>query len=235
MEAMTGRPFLTVPRFDRVPRLVHGFGTAGFPQAEFVRWAAALGFRPVIMEQVHSDAIHRVRAVPRRKLRGDGLVTDVPGLLLVVRTADCLPALLVDRAAGAVAAVHCGWRGTRKRILARAVEAMASEFGARPDRLLAALGPCIGTECYEVGEDVRRAFQEDGFPAEIFHPIPKTPSKSLLDLRVADAFVLREAGVPPDRVFSIEACTRCDSGLLSYRRDRDREGRMMNFIGLRGR
>ena len=80
---------------------------------------------PVIMRQIHSDTVHRLDAAPAGKLEGDALMTNVAGLLLVIRTADCLPVLLVDEANRAVAAVHCGWRGTEKRILEKAVLAMA--------------------------------------------------------------------------------------------------------------
>src|SRR5512139_3860133 len=119
--AGTKGPFLVVPRLARVPGLVHGFGRAGWSERDFRAFAAARGLEPVIMRQLHSDVIHRLDEAPSERLEGDALITDVPGLLPVIRTADCLPVLLVDEANRAVAAVHCGWRGTEKRILEKAV------------------------------------------------------------------------------------------------------------------
>ena len=162
------RPYLTVPRFTAVPGLVHGFGRAGWGEADFLAFAEARGLTPVIMRQLHSDFIHRLDDAPSHKLEGDALITNVPGLLLVIRTADCLPVLLVDEARRAVAAVHCGWRGTEKRILEKAVRAMVEAYGSKPGEMLAALGPCIGPACYEVGPEVRAGFLKAGFPAAVF-------------------------------------------------------------------
>ncbi|MGZ5469284.1 MAG: laccase domain-containing protein, partial [Candidatus Aminicenantales bacterium] len=86
-------PYLTVPRFAAVPGLVHGFGEARWSEADFLAFAALKGFRPVIMHQLHSDIIHRLDEAPGKKLEGDALMTNVPRLLLVIRTADCLPVL----------------------------------------------------------------------------------------------------------------------------------------------
>ncbi|MCU0244868.1 MAG: polyphenol oxidase family protein [Acidobacteria bacterium] len=146
--------FLTVPRWLAVPGLVHGFGDGGWSEAGFAAFAAAKGMTPVVMRQVHGDAVVRLDGPPAAKPEGDALMTGVPGLLLVVRTADCLPVLLVDAERGAVAAVHCGWRGTQKRILEKAVLAMGEAYGSKPADMTAALGPCIGAACYEVGAEV---------------------------------------------------------------------------------
>jgi len=161
-------PFLTVSRFAAVPGLVHGFGDGRWSEADFLAFAASREMRPVVMRQLHSDMIHRLEAAPDKKLEGDALMTSVPGLLLVIRTADCLPVLLVDEKNRAVAAVHCGWRGTEKRILEKAVRAMGEACGSKPGEMLAALGPCIGAACYEVGPEVRKGYLEAGFPASVF-------------------------------------------------------------------
>jgi YfiH family protein len=197
--------------------------------------------RPVILRQLHSDIIHKIDEVPPKKLEGDALLTNVPGLVLVIRTADCLPVLLVDPENRAVGAVHCGWRGTQKRILEKAVKAMGEAYGSKPADLLAALGPCIGAACYEVGPEVRKAFLEAGFPERLFVERGKLPAiqvpnyqgKYLLDLREANLWLLREAGVPKSRVFnSGPVCTHCEPRLLSYRRHPADPRRMYNFIGL---
>jgi YfiH family protein len=233
--AMTdnGRPFLTVPRLAEADWLVHGFGNAGWGKAGFLDFAASKGLRPVIMRQIHSDVINRLEAAPAGKLEGDALVTNVPGLLLVVRTADCLPVLLVDPANRAVASVHCGWRGTQKRILEKTVLAMGQAYGTNPAGLLAAFGPCVGPACYEVGAEVKESFGAAGFPDDVFKPVPGRAGKHLLDLLRANAWLLGEMGLNKLNVWSAGACTHCDPGLLSFRRNPGEPRRMYNFIGLR--
>jgi hypothetical protein len=167
---MTDDPasYSTVPRLAEIAGLVHGFGGAGWSEADFLAFAASRDLRPVIMRQVHSDTVHRLDEAPAGKFDGDALMTNVTGLLLVIRTADCLPVFLVDAKNRAAAAVHCGWRGTEKRILEKAVEAMGRAYGSEPGKMLAALGPCIGSACYEVGPEVRESFRRAGFPPAVF-------------------------------------------------------------------
>ena len=226
------RAFLTVPRLEKMGWLVHGFGNAGWSEAGFLDFASSKGLRPVIMRQVHSNVIHRLEAAPAGKPEGDALVTNVPGLLLVVRTADCLPVFLVDEKNRALAAVHCGWRGTQKRILEKAVLAMGRSYGTRPAGLLAALGPCIGPACYEVGAEVKAGFAAAGFPDDVFGPVTGRAGKHLLDLPRANAWLLGELGLKASNVCSAGACTHCDAGLLSFRRNPGEPRRMYNFIGI---
>jgi YfiH family protein len=197
--------------------------------------------RPVIMRQFHSDLIHRLDSVPPKKLEGDALMTNIPGMLLVIRTADCLPVLLVDEENRAVAAVHCGWRGTEKRILEKAVKAMGEAYGSKPAKMLAALGPCIGAACYEVGPEVRAGFLQSGFPPSLFTErghvpgvhVPLLKPKYLLDLRAANAWLLDVLGLNKVNIFNLgPTCTHCEPRLLSYRRNSADPRRMVNFIGL---
>jgi YfiH family protein len=235
-------PYLTVPRLAAVPGLIHGFGDARWSEKHFLAFAESQQMRPVIMRQLHSDTVHCLEVPPGRKLDGDALLTNVPGLLLVVRTADCLPVLLADEPNRAVAAVHCGWRGTEKRILEKAVKAMGEAYGSKPEGTLAALGPCIGPACYEVGPEVRAGFLGAGFPEALFALRGHLPGvearllkpRYLLDLRAANSWLLRELGFARANVFSPGAvCTHCEPTLLSYRRHRADPRRMYNFIGLR--
>jgi YfiH family protein len=268
--------FATAPPLAESGWLVHGFGRAGWDEETIRTWPAFRGFRPVVMRQLHSDIIHRLEGTPEGKLEGDALMTDVPGLLLIVRTADCLPVLLVDKEHRAVAAVHCGWRGTEKRSLEKAVLGMTRAYGSEPGKLLAALGPCIGASCYEVGPEVRQAFERAGFPRDVFMSIPSRSHKGgekgggnggrradkrahgrrhnpkvsvpfssageavsestprpLLDLRRANIWLLEGLGVNPEAIWTSDACTHCDPGLLSYRRNKGEPRRMYNFIGIR--
>ncbi len=235
------RPYLAVARFAAIPGLVHGFGDGRWSEVDFHAFAEARGTRPVVMRQLHSATVRRLDAPPTKKLDGDALMTNVPGLLLVVRTADCLPVLLVDEADRAVAAVHCGWRGTEKRILEKAVRAMAEAYGSKPADMMAALGPCAGAACYEVGPEVRAAFLRAGFPESVFAlrghvpeaRVPLIEPKYLLDLRAANVWLLRGLGFKKGNIFqSGPACTHCEPRLLSYRRDPRDPRRMVNFIGL---
>ncbi len=90
--------------------------------------------------------------------KGDALLTNVPGVLLAVQTADCVPIVLADKKRRAVAAIHSGWRGTLLRIAAKALGRMRMEFGTSPQDVIAAIGPSIGRCCYEVGSESRRPF-----------------------------------------------------------------------------
>ena len=231
---MTDDPagYSTVPRLAGMAGLVHGFGRAGWSEADFLAFAASRGLEPVIMRQLHSDTIHRLSEAPAGKLEGDGLMTDVPGLLLVIRTADCLPVFLLDAKHRAAAAVHCGWRGTEKRILEKAVEAMGRAYGSEPGAMLAALGPCIGAPCYEVGPEVRASFLRAGFPPAVLAEAPGQPGNSLLDLRAANIWLLGTLGVKKGKIFnSGPTCTHCEPRLLSYRRNSADPRRMYNFVG----
>ncbi len=221
-----GTGYSTAPLLAAVPWLVHGFGRAGWDEADMRAAAELRGFRPVIMRQLHSDIIHRLDRAPTVKLEGDALMTDVPGILPVIRTADCLPVLLADPKRRAVAAVHAGWRGTQKRILEKTIRAMSEASGTAPGDLLAALGPCIGPACYEVGPEVREAFDRAGFPASVF-------TNSFLDLRAANIWLLEALGVKRANISTSDACTHCDPGLLSYRRHKGEPRRLYNFIGIR--
>jgi YfiH family protein len=223
--------FRTSQLLSGIPGLVHGFGTRAFSENDLRAFAVARGLHPVLLDQIHSEIVHVVDEAPSVRPSGDGLITEKTGLLLVIKTADCLPILLADRKRRVVAAVHAGWRGTRSRIVERAVGIMADRFGVPPSDLFAAGGPCIGPSCYEVGEDVRREFFESGCPAELFVPTGR-PEKYMFDLSGANALQLRGAGLSSDRIARVDACTHCEPGLYSYRRDRNTTDRLFSFIGL---
>jgi len=225
-------PFLSIPEWSGLPRLLHGFGTRGLSEAALEILARDNGAAVVMLDQFHSADVLSLDRVPSERKRGDALVTDSPGLLLVVKTADCLPLFLFDEVRRIAAAVHAGWRGTAGMIARAAVESMGRRFGSRPEALTAAFGPCIGPSCYEVGEDVVRAFARGGPPGSIFNPIPEKPGRFHLDLRAANRAQLEGAGVLSRRIFSVAVCTHCEPGLLSWRRDRDSAARLYNFIGL---
>jgi len=213
------------------PWVFFGFGTRDLTEEGLRARARERGMRLILLDQIHSDLIHIIEHAPSDRPRGDALVTAVPGLLLAIKTADCLPILMTDARLRVVAAVHAGWRGTRSRIVEKAVGIMVSRFGTNPADLVAVLGPCIGPSCYEVGDDVRSEFSDAEFPDDLFLPAGR-PDKSFFDLRGANVFQLQSAGVPSDRIASASHCTHCDESLYSWRRDRDPSARLFSYIGI---
>ncbi len=162
----------------------------------------------------------------------DALLTDRPGLWLVIYAADCVPVLIADPTIPAVAAVHAGWRGTAGGIAPAAIARMRAAFGTEPSACLVELGPAIGGCCYEVDLPVARAME--GAPWWPLAARPTGPERWHLDLRAAVRHQLIEAGVPADRITTVPYCTACRSDLFfSYRRD-GTTGRMAACIAIRG-
>ncbi|MBZ5673962.1 MAG: peptidoglycan editing factor PgeF [Acidobacteriia bacterium] len=199
--------FLTSSLLENFDWLEHGFGTRQSNPAQ-------TGMASV--KQIHSDVAF-VAHEPGCVGEGDALLTRTPGIAVSVRTADCFPILLVDRDTRAVAAVHAGWRGTAAGILATTLARMRSEFGTEPGNVLAAIGPGIGQCCYEVGLEVARQFG--------------MAQAGKLDLAVENRDQLVAAGVQPTGIELVGGCTFCHPAqFYSWRRDRDRAGRMVSFI-----
>ena len=232
MGELHGDLYCSPPEFAPGPDAWFGFGTRELTLSALEMEAERRGMRCVSIDQRHSDSFHILIDFPSGDpLAGDALIAERRGILLVIRTADCLPVLLSDPRRGVVAAVHCGWRGTAAEILPKVVRSLQAEFASLPSDLTAALGPCIAPACYEVGEEVRSAFAEKGYPENVLRPLRDAPGKYLFDLRAANRFQLCEAGLEEARIFSISCCTHCEKNLYSYRRDAQKAGRLLNFIG----
>jgi hypothetical protein len=189
----------------------------------------AKGYKPIYLNQRHSDIIHVVEEPIVPGIEGDALVTSLRKIILIIKTADCLPILLVDKKHKAVAAVHCGWKGTASLLIQKVLLKMKAVYGSDMSLLMAALGPCIGPNCYEVGEDVRKKF---GGEAEAFRPHPLKPEKYFLNLQQANLIQMRKLGMKDDNIFCIPECTHCGNDFYSYRRNEQNEERMLSFIGL---
>ena len=249
---------------DGKPALNLGFtewDDRGHVSANRAKFAEAVGAREmalVTLRQFHSDVIHVAFAPGAEAPKADALITAAPELLLGVQTADCVPILLTDARQRVIAAVHAGWRGTLARIAVKTLGRMSMEFGTRPRDVIAALGPAIGRECYEVGPDVAQAFAAQ-FPvaAEWFegpfkqlahgeeplwlpwltmmppgHVPP--PPRVQLDLRAANRWQLIDAGVQENNIAVSDLCTACRPDLLfSYRREGAGTGRLIAVIGIR--
>jgi YfiH family protein len=272
-----GLTILQVPAFAKLPWLIHGFSTKpggvstqkvlnlGFTEWDTKenvlenrrRFQSALGasdLELISLKQIHSDVIH-VFDAPRSEIcQGDASVTNRPGLLLGVQTADCVPILLVDPKKRAVAAIHAGWRGTLARIVVKAIGWMQMQFKSKPADLLAAIGPSIGGCCYEVGTEVATQFLSqfpeapewfDEFrtgdepnPVQWLNMMPPghqpPPQNVLLDLRKANRAQLLAAGIRAPNIFVSDLCTACRRDLLfSYRKEGPASGRLMSVIGIR--
>lgn len=202
----------------------------------------AVGFRPedtVFTHQVHSDIIDRVgRADCGRGLRYpvdhpcDGLITNEPNVVLTVFSADCTPVLLYDPVAGAIGAVHAGWRGTAAEIAGKAARKMCVEFGCKPENIRAAIGPCISQCCFETDGDVPEAMRATfGDEAEAF--IRPVGPKYYVNLKALNAVALRRAGVR--QIDIAEDCTACEpERFWSHRRVGGQRGSLAAMIMLKG-
>lgn len=238
-----GSSLLVSPVFDRLPRLRHGFttlalGDAGGVPAGGQAVTRALTGDPVAWErhglrQVHGREVVEASAdtAGDSPPPADALWTGRPGRLLVVRSADCLPVVVAALGSGGVQAIgvaHAGWRGVVAGVLPAL--AAAIEAAAPGGRLVAALGPCIGPCCFEIGPDAAEPLAAVGDPGSI---LPGAGGRSRADLPRLARFQLAAAGVtvadpsPPP-------CTRCEAALFpSWRRDGAAAPRMATFVGLR--
>jgi hypothetical protein len=189
--------------------------------------------------QVHGSDVLVVRERDARSPdseRCDALTTDLAGVLLGVKTADCVPLVIGDPRTGACAAVHAGWRGTLAEIAKRALARMREEFGTDPADVRAALGPAALGCCYEVGHEVTAAFREKFADSDSLFT-PTREGHALVDLHEANRRQLVGAGVAPGRVHALPLCTMCRPDLFfSYRHDgrlQGRTGRSLSVIGRR--
>ena len=277
---------IQVPAIERITWLIHGFSTRaggvstcygdkslnlGYTKEDvrehveenrkrlLMAVGAATRNRPwplIVNRQVHSDLIHVLRTPPAGLLVGDGLITNLPGVVVAVQTADCIPVLVVDTENQVVGAFHAGWRGTVKRIVEKGIGMMRREFGSRPKDIYAAIGPGIQQCCYEVGEEVRQEFESQfSWAGELFREVKSSDAihdkypllfmnarapghgddciKLHLDLREANRRQLLAAGVPPRHVTALEGCTACDTRrFFSHRAEKGHTGRMMAVIGI---
>ena len=187
--------------------VAHGFGT---------RWDNLSQDGMASLTQIHSAAVLVVDGAGGAG-EGDALTTDRPGVSVSVRTADCYPILLADPRNRAVAAVHAGWRGTVARIVAETLGLMQAQFGTDAADIRAAIGPGIGFCCYQVGGEVARLFGLE--------------QAGRIDLAEENRRQLISAGVPAARIKTAGGCTQCDAQQFhSFRRDKERAGRMVSFV-----
>lgn len=189
--------------------------------------------------QVHGDGVKLVAAdqdIDNSEERFDGLVSEMPGVLVGVKTADCVPILIGDARTRVFAAVHAGWRGTVKSIVVRAIDKMQSKFGSEPKDMIAAIGPAAGCRNYEIGEDVIGAFAA-AFEGSAKYFSPTSESHAYIDLHLANKDQLLACGVPMDAIYTAPYCTMERIDLFySYRVEKKlygKTGRLLSVIGRR--
>jgi YfiH family protein len=206
--------------------IAHGFSTSAWLDVADILPGAPL----VRLKQVHSSAVFAVTRADEALPEGDALVTDRPGLVLGIVTADCAPVLLADPAAGVIGAAHAGWRGALGAVLENTVAAMVS-LGAEPANIVAAIGPTIAQASYEVDEGFRNAFEDED--TRFF--VSGRPGHCQFDLPAYVAHRLQAAGV--GQVEDLGEDTYAQPGrFFSYRRATHRSqptnGRQISMIGL---
>ena len=236
----TRRGGVGVPPYDTLNLGAHVGDTPQAVEANRQRVWSDLGFEAgqvALAEQVHGDGVAVVTAgtgmtpVPG----ADALVTNVPDLLLMLLFADCVPVYLADPTRKAIGLVHAGWRGTEANIAAKTVAMLASEFGSMPSSCVAAIGPSIGGDSYEVGPEVADRFRTlpGSRAANVVLPRNEMTGTYTLNLRAVIFLQLLSAGL---KAASIAVCDedtfRNRRDFFSYRRD-GVTGRMGAFLGMK--
>ena len=242
---MTDKQYLTIPAFAENNTILHAFTTrldglgarsSGQKQPDdWNRVAEKFGINPdklVTVNQVHGETIVTVDSRNYQSIKSnqaDAMITKVPGIAIGVETADCVPILLFDPLTPAIAAIHAGWRSTVKKIVQLAVKKMQEEFGSDPTRMIAGIGPAIGSECYEVDEPVMGPIRE-AFPFWQAVTIPRGTGRWGLDLVKANKMELIQIGLAEKNVHALGLCTSCSKDLFYSFRAEGRTGRMLSVI-----
>lgn len=204
------------------------------------RIASAIGVKPEDMTYTHQTHTTNVAVVKEedrgaRFMETDGMVTNVPGICLVTFYADCVPLFFVDPVHRAIGLSHSGWRGTVGRIGKVTVEKMTENYGTDPKDVIAAVGPSICQDCYEVSEDVICRFREN-FPEECWPDLfyNKGDGKYQLNLWKANEYVFAEAGIRREHTAVTNVCTHCNPDILfSHRTTGEKRGNLSAFLALK--
>lgn len=215
-------------------------------QENFRRIGKAIGVEcgdMVLSQQTHTTNVRLVTEEDRGKgivrkrdyTDVDGLITDVPGICLVTTYADCVPLYFADPVKKAIGLSHSGWRGTVGRIGQKTIEKMQQYFGSDPSDILAAIGPSVCMDCYEVSEDVilrfQKVFDKQDW-GDLFYEKPG--GKYQLNLWKANEIIFREAGILPEHMAVTNLCTHCNSSILySHRAQGERRGNLCAFLALK--
>lgn len=259
---VAGVPFLSYPMFEHTGIVNHGFSTrfGGVSKGCYAtmnisttrgddpeavaencrRMAKALGVEVedfTYTQQTHTTNVAVVKAEDKGKrfAETDGMVTNVPGICLVTFYADCVPLYFVDPVKKVIGLSHSGWRGTVGKMGKVTVEKMTEEYGCNPEDILAAIGPSICQDCYEVSEDVIERFKEN-FDETLWPKLfyKKENGKYQLDLWEANHQIFLEAGILEEHLAVTNVCTHCNSEVLfSHRTTGNKRGNVSAFLALK--
>lgn len=265
-KVVNGVPLLTYPLLERTNVVKHGFSTrlggvstgdcatmnisttrGDTPEAveeNKRRLAGALGVKVedfTFTYQTHTTNVAVVREEDRgtRFMETDGMVTNVPGICLVTFYADCVPLYFVDPVKKVIGLSHSGWRGTVHKMGKVTVEKMTEVYGTNPADVVAAVGPSICRDCYEVSEDVIAKFRdsfEECHWQQLFYQKEeqREAGKYQLNLWKANELVLKEAGIPKDQIAVTNLCTHCNPNVLfSHRATGGKRGNLSAFLALK--
>lgn len=259
---VNGVPFLSYPMLEETGIVNHGFSTrlGGVSKGCWAtmnisttrgddpedvrenqrRIAGAIGVQPEDMtftNQTHTTNVVVVKAGDKGKRfqETDGMITDVPGICLVTFYADCVPLYFVDPVKKAIGLSHSGWRGTVGKIGKVTIELMQKTYGSDPEDIIAAIGPSICQDCYEVSGDVIQQFREnfdEAYWPELFYK--KENGKYQLNLWRANERIFTEAGIREDHIAVTNVCTHCNPDILfSHRTTGDKRGNVSAFLALK--
>jgi polyphenol oxidase len=230
--------FLQSELLNQQKGIVHFFSTryAGFEQSERILQHFKLKTEQLVIgKQTHGCNIEIVdRNNHTQKFeQTDAFISSEPGICIVVKTADCTPILMFDPVYRVIAAVHSGWRGTLQNIAGATVRRMHEVYGSNSSTIVAAIGPCIGVNRYEVGDELVNLFSKQ-FPNQqgIVEPPEKTKEKARVNVRLAIYHQLLLAGISANNIELSGLCTYENSAFWSARRDGAASGRMINGIFL---
>ncbi len=184
------------------------------------------------VRQVHGDRVVLIQN-PKFKIqntKADAIATNVPGLAVGVRVADCAGTVIIDPEHRVIAAIHSGWRGVANKIPAKAVRVMRKKFKSDPAKLIAAVSPAIGPCCYEVGKEVYK-LQKQAVFSNIF---TESKGRVYMNLWKGVKNLLKSAGMTTRNIHVCGMCTACNPELFfSHRRDKGKTGRMLSFVVLK--
>lgn len=250
--------FYTFTHFKTYPSLLHGVSTKSSNHPYKFSLALHTGEDPttivanrkllsdalgtdealhyIVAKQTHSD---HIKVITHKENKGwetledaiedcDALITNVPGIVLNILTADCVPILLYDKEKGVVATIHAGWKGTQSHITLKTVQKMQDVYGCDPKNIIAGIAPSIAACCYEVGKDVAEHF------FNVTESFTAVGDKYMLDLPYINKQQLLKAGLHEEQIQMSGVCTACEvTQFFSYRKEKGCSGRFMSMIGLK--
>jgi YfiH family protein len=184
----------------------------------------------IFPKQTNGTNIAIVKSVTDVYYDTDALITNIPGICIGVRTADCVPILIYEPEKKVIAAVHSGWKGTVEKISQKAIRIMIDQFGADPEKMIAGIGPSISPDVYEIGPDVIKPVKQSFVENLVLKSIPDS-DKAFLNLWEANKLILIESGIPASNIEIAEMCTYSNPDLFySARRDSHKTGRLATGI-----